>query len=301
MEENSNVLENYGESNGNSEDGRNVTNVLNTTVNNNTFTTTIACIDYMWKNSKIIMLVGAGLIMVCIVLSILFAMSVYKINTINSNSDERYVLINNKTEGLEASISVLSENTDVAITKSTDAINRVTECEKVIQELVENKNNSVVSDGNPSNIEKENVAEVTSSVAPPSSTNLYNMKMVSSRGAECKRIANNTLGDEIKEVVYLYGSEDAHVTYYLGNKYTKLKVKVCCPDEERITEAIYPMIIYANNDESKELFSMDFGRNIAVTPLEIDVTGVEFITFKVNKYSVLYDKCGMIIFESELE
>lgn len=267
----------------------NVTNVVNTTVNTtNNFTTTIACIDYMWKNSKILLLAVGAFMLLSISMITLGTFMITK--STNTNSDNMSIVTSQITN-LEKQIKSDSELIETLLSKEDDYEARIENLENKLNSrnevrVLDNKNSDIVK---------------VSTNQDDSTSSLYKMKMVSSRGAECKKKATNTLGDELNDVIYLYGETDVHVTYYLGGKYSKLKLKACCPDEERIVEATYPFVVYANNDTADELFSMDFGRNTAITSIDLDVSGVDFITFKVSKNGVLYDECGLILSDTILE
>lgn len=294
------LIENYADINENFDKIENTTNVVNATVNNNTFTTTIACIDYMWQNSRIIILLSSGFAVAFLILLILFGLSVNKMNSMSSATEKRLNSLEASLESMNGSFESLTVVSKEAVEKANTAIEQVQQNQKDISELTSISDKGDIEVINSKNYSSAISNEHLNTLADVSTDNLYSMKQVSAKNTESKRTAHNTLGDEIKDVIYMYGAEDAHVTYYLGGKYTNLHLNVSCPDEDLITEATYPLQIYAENDENNELYSMDFGRNTAVTPIDIDVTGVEFITFRVCKYSLLYNKCGLIISDSEI-
>ena len=95
------------------------------------------------------------------------------------------------------------------------------------------------------------------------------------------------------------GYGGGYATFYLGGKYTKFRGNVCCPEYSGI-QLKYPLTIYAD-DPDQELLDMEFGRNTAITPIELDVTGLEFITFKVHIDTILNNYAGVIISDGMFE
>ena len=282
----------------------NVTNVYNSTVNNMTvLTSTIACIDYMRRNKKamIIPIIMAGMTIGMLIASfILFGKASNMYISTNGAIGEA----DRRVEAIERQLIDVTEkvntNTDLAgtINENEEKINRDIESIKRELDTIKKKQPTSVENKNSNSIQK-NSDDTAISEEPI--TELSKLKIVSGKSAEVVREATNTVGEKFSNAILLNGRGDTHVTYYLGKKYTKLSFKMSCPDEEHITEVPAPLEIYADNDSSKLLYYMDFSRITATTDVELDVSNVEFITFRVTKNSVLYDAVGLIIADGKLQ
>ena len=105
------------------------------------------------------------------------------------------------------------------------------------------------------------------------------MKIVESDGATLKSGAVDSLGNKYAKALVLsrYG-QTPYAQYYLGGQYKQFKCQFACDDGSDKSE--YRLEIYGDND-GLPIYSLDYTRALPVTPIEIDVTGVEFLTFKI--------------------
>ena len=82
-----------------------------------------------------------------------------------------------------------------------------------------------------------------------------------------------------------YYTSPGYAKLYLGGKYKKFKCNFACNDESY--DGNYRLDIYGD-DANNPLYTLDYTRSLAVTPIELDVTGVEFITFMVSGDAIFY-------------
>ncbi len=285
----------------------NVTNVYNATVNNtNVFYSTMACINYMRENRK-------ALIIPAIVTLVIFTMlgiSIASLNrslrmysqaqTVSADTLDKMNALTERNEQLEKAVNEALESSQNAATAADEARKQAEDSVKKLS-AVANQPKQSINDDKPIAAETESNPEAATVVEDVDPTIYLNkMTIVSNYNAKKEKTINNSLGDEFKDAIVINGYGGGYVTYYLGGKYTKFKGNVCCPEDHSITKK-YPLTIYANDDKEQELYSMDFGRNTAITPIELDVTGVEFLTFRVHIDTVLGNYAGVIISDGTLE
>ena len=126
----------------------------------------------------------------------------------------------------------------------------------------------------------DNKKTVEASQSSTKDTRLSNMKIVESNYAEIKNEAEDTLGNKyVKALVLSRYGNTPYAQYYLGGQYKQFKCKFACSDAAGKSD--YRLEIYGD-DEGVPIYSMDYTRALPVTPIEIDVTGIEFLTFKIS-------------------
>ncbi len=267
--------------------------VTNTTVNNtNIITNTIACIDYVWRNSKVLFFMFLSFALI-IVLTVICLLSLNSVAIKTQKNTEELNRIRTQLTELDSRMETVSDMRD-SETSAPDSKDKA---------AVQNEGSLPASEKPVSKeTEADDASDSTDGVVTTSKpNNLYEMKIISSKGAEKELKAINTIGGEINNAIVLQANGEAHVTYYLGGEYSRLTVNLSCPDTDRIYEEFYSLNVFADNDSARELYTCDIGRNMAVKGAEIDVEGVEFITFRISKQSILYDYIGLIISDSKLE
>lgn len=192
----------------------------------------------------------------------------------------------NKIDSFEAKLN--KNQKDILEVISANERESISETSKSIEN--ENVNSEKETDEEKEIIENE--------TANDESVIFARRKVVDSAGnAEYRRNATNTLGEELEDVFYMFGKKRAKATFYLGKKYSKFSANISCPDEKSIQGDPFELVIYANNDTNKVLYTTKMNRSFAVTPIELDVAGVDFLTFKVTKNTVLQDFAGLLIDE----
>ncbi len=108
------------------------------------------------------------------------------------------------------------------------------------------------------------------------------LKMVASEGATIENNCQNTVGDTFERAIVCRSYDDPHVTYYLNGKYSTISADVSVLDHSWVSEQPYTFEVFADNNESELLFSTTLSRVSATQHIEIDVSGVEFITFRAH-------------------
>ncbi len=126
------------------------------------------------------------------------------------------------------------------------------------------------------------------------------MKMVCARGCKNTTMIENTIGEEFTNVIVGSGYTDVNTTYYLGGEYERLSFDVSCPETSPIDEKEFEFVVYANNDEANVLYKGIMGRKIARQNVVVDLSDVDFLTFKA-KGEGLSDGIGYIISDSRLQ
>ncbi len=96
----------------------------------------------------------------------------------------------------------------------------------------------------------------------------------------------DTLGNKYNNALCIgYFSGPSYAKFYLGGKYKVFKGNFSCGDESYNGD--FRLDIYGD-DINDPIYTLEYTRSIPVTPLELDVTGVEFITFKISADDSLY-------------
>lgn len=291
-------------------DEKSTTNVYNATVNNtNIFYSTIACINFMRANRKALIIPAIVTLAIFIMLGISIAtlnksLRMYEqAQTVSTDTMNKMNELTERNEQLEKAVREALESSKNAAEAAGEAKKQAEDSVKKLSEVA-NQPKQSASDSKPKAAESEATSETIAEAEEVEDVDptvyLSKMTIVSNYNAKTEKTINNSLGDELKDAVVINGYGGGYVTYYLGGKYTKFKGNVCCPEDHSITKK-YPLTIYANDDKEQELYSMDFGRNTAITPIELDVSGVEFLTFRVHIDTVLDNYAGVIITDGVLE
>lgn len=163
--------------------------------------------------------------------------------------------------------------------------------------------NVAVSFPNTQKIEtKEVIAESKSDVSKSikKSKSLSNMKIVAAKNIDKVDHIENTIGEEFINAVAGSGYQDVYATYYLGNEYKTLSFDVSCPEKNYIENSQYDFRVYADNDRDNLLYCSELSRSSARNHVDIDVTGVEFITIETKAKDSITGM-GYIISDSNLE
>ena len=111
---------------------------------------------------------------------------------------------------------------------------------------------------------------------------LTSLKMVASEGTSVENNCQNTVGNTFEKAIVGHGYYDTHVTYYLNNNYSRFTADVSVLDHVWVKEVPYTFEILSNNDENSVLYSTTLTRVSAKQHINIDVSGVEFLTFRAT-------------------
>ncbi len=96
----------------------------------------------------------------------------------------------------------------------------------------------------------------------------------------------DTLGNKYSNALCIgYFSGPSYAKFYLGGKYKVFKGNFSCGDESYNGD--FRLDIYGD-DTNDPIYTLEYTRSLSATPLELDVTGVEFITFKISADDSLY-------------
>ena len=119
-------------------------------------------------------------------------------------------------------------------------------------------------------------------------TLLTNMEIVERNhgNTEIKDSVEDTLGNKYNNALCLeYYTSPGYAKYYLSGKYKRFRCNFACEDGSY--NGNFRLKIYSDN-ENEPLYLLDYTRALPVTPIDIDVTGVEFITFEVSGGDIYY-------------
>ncbi len=118
-------------------------------------------------------------------------------------------------------------------------------------------------------------------VDEPKNMKISNMKMVETEDVAIRDGVEDTLGNKYDDAVEFSGYKDSYVTYYLGGKYTRFVANYSCLDSFVSNDNSLKLEIFGD-DENTALYSLDYTRRLPVTTIDIDVSGVEFMTIRVT-------------------
>ncbi len=140
-----------------------------------------------------------------------------------------------------------------------------------------------------------------------SDSKLVAMKIVDSKNAEVQTDVENSLGD-IYDKALVVGSAlnpfarwgDAYATFYLGKGYERFAGNFSCLEDSDIESEDYTLEIIGD-DEDVPLYKQKYSRATPVTAIDIDVTGVEFLTIRVTggSYAGLVLSDGMLLVKGD--
>ncbi len=138
-----------------------------------------------------------------------------------------------------------------------------------------------------------NAGQGKSSSGTADNVKLTSLNFVANLNAEVKKNVLNSLGDSFDEGVCLLGwSDSPYVRFYVGD-YERLTGNFSCPDELVDSESKFRLSIYLDDAEDSPVQTVDMSRTIAVTPLDIDVSGADFITFQLE--NTTGDTTGLLL------
>lgn len=175
-----------------------------------------------------------------------------------------------------AAIILLGIGTVIGIMKIGKIIAKLENPAKV--ENTENIDKNI-SENDTIEMESENTND---SEVADSGQAILKLKMVESEGAEIVNGIEDTLGNKYDNALQLYGyGKLPYVTYYLNREYSRFVGDFSCLEYQTIdNDNSFRLEIYG--DDESLLYSIDYTRSLAVTPIDIDVTGVEFLTIKIS-------------------
>lgn len=132
---------------------------------------------------------------------------------------------------------------------------------------------------------------------------LINRTIAESSGAEVVYGVSDALGQKHDAALKLseWGGV-SYATYYLGGEYTRFTGMLSAP-EDTDSGPTYTFYAAVNNDpDQKVLIIEDMSRAHAPTPVEIDVTGCDYITFvsRMPDSGIIYTT-GVLIYDGRLE
>lgn len=241
-----------------------------------------------------------------VIACIVFVMAICMMNKTNRISRQ----MQNESLELREIISEYEDNQDTL----SKEIKAITEEIRLVNSRIEKTSDENVNDESEGDLVEENIDKVTVSVDMDNSVEdtlindnvtkvvgkrLYDLKMVETKGVEAVSKSENTLGDEIKDAIVGQGWYEVYVTYYLGGKYTTLEFELSCLEDARIGTSTTNFSVLGDKDVKKTLYSTDLGRAFAVEPISLDVSGLDFVTFKAGKRSASVLK-GFIISNTNL-
>lgn len=119
----------------------------------------------------------------------------------------------------------------------------------------------------------------------PDKVKLTSQNFVAHEGAEIKKDVLNSLGQSFKEAVFVHGwYVSSYVRFYVRD-YERLIGNFSCPDEMVESDDSFTLSIYLDDNAESPLQTLDMSRTIPSTPLDLDVSGADFITFQMENTS----------------
>ncbi len=147
--------------------------------------------------------------------------------------------------------------------------------------------------------DKEDATESSKESNSDDCVDLLDQKIVEGAGSGISSGVQNSLGDLYDRALVLYGyTGSPYVTYYLGGQYERFTALFSCLENDNIGNSNYVIDVYGD-DINNVLFHQAYRRSVAVTPIDVDVTGVEFMTIQVSGESE-GDSKGAIISDAKL-
>lgn len=130
---------------------------------------------------------------------------------------------------------------------------------------------------------------------------LSEMKIVAGKGYLSKS-CQDTMGNYYKNtpVVYEWTYENIYSKYYLEKKYSRLSLDVSCLEDKQIHDNNFIFKIYGD-DLNHPLYEMNVTRSTELTHLDVDVSGVDFITFSLENDPSDNSVKGVILSSAVLE
>lgn len=133
--------------------------------------------------------------------------------------------------------------------------------------------------------------------------NLVDEKIVDGNGARVKTDVEDTLGNKYYEALVIGNiivddRGEQYATYYLGKEYKRFLANYSCYEDNRIKNDTFIIEIFGD-DQNSPLFHEEFSRANAVSSIDLDVSGIEFLTIKVTGEGK-YDWTGMVISDAIL-
>ena len=134
-------------------------------------------------------------------------------------------------------------------------------------------------------------------------TKLSDMKIVATEGGFVSKACEDSLGNTYKNVpvIYKWTYDNIYSKYYLTKGHSKLSFDVSCYENEEI-HANYNFIFRVYGDDPKNpIYSLNVNRSLPLTHVDLDVSGVEFLTFSVENDPSGNTTKGVVLSSAMLE
>ncbi len=112
---------------------------------------------------------------------------------------------------------------------------------------------------------------------------LFSQHIMEGSNAEALDEYTNSIG-EVREDVTKIGTFnlESYASYYLGGKYDYFTATISCPDDVG-SGYTYDFLIWLDGDQEEPVYQLSMGRSTSPTPVSIDLSGHESITFFAEK------------------
>ncbi|WP_051688558.1 protein kinase domain-containing protein [Butyrivibrio sp. AE2032] len=182
---------------------------------------------------------------------------------------------------------IISSMKFVKFIKNVTNKNNDSYSEETVVQSEEAENTGEISNDKQADAEKSE-AEQAESVETAASVKLTSMEIVERNHSNTGiyDTAEDTLGNKYNNVLCIEDyTSPGFAQYYLGGKYKRFRCNFACDDSS--DNGDYRLKIYGD-DENEPLYLLDYTRALPVTPIDLDVSGVEFITFKISSDAIEY-------------
>lgn len=122
-----------------------------------------------------------------------------------------------------------------------------------------------------------------SGILSDAGTDLCTLPLMNSANAKITENAVNSAGQTFDQAVTAKGRFNASLaTFYLGSGYSRFVGTLSCPDD--ISEAnSWRFLVWLDDEKDQPVVDMTMSRSTPPTPLDLDVTGHDTITFWTEK------------------
>ena len=111
---------------------------------------------------------------------------------------------------------------------------------------------------------------------------LHSQHIMEGKNAEILDEYTNSIGEVCEDVTKIGTFNlESYASYYLGGKYDHFTATISCPDDVG-SGYTYDFMIWLDGDQEKPVYQISMGRSTGPTPISIDLSGHESITFFVE-------------------
>ena len=174
-----------------------------------------------------------------------------------------------------------SSKTDMGTFPTTNMTESISITDPTVMEAIAPAENASVEEE--SSLNEPKTTELIPDLSRSEYVTLYSQHIMEGSGAKTLDECMNSIGEICEDATYICDwSSPSYASYFLDGKYDLFTATLSCPDDIH-SDCDYNFLIYLDGNADDPIYKIKMGRSTAPTPISIDISGHESITFFVEK------------------